>query len=314
MPDWWSFPLWFAILYTIVFLILCNQNLTYFTKIYCSIIEIAETDTNKIIPVQYKNELSDLAIHMNQIITRSRKAIEEERIAEESKNELVTNVSHDLRTPLTSILGYLNLIERDQYKDEVELRYYTNVAFEKTKHLDKLVNSLFEYMRTKNPKMHLNLHSLNMNELMRQIHSQFRIQSNQKGLELRISLPDEPIYLEADGFQLSRVFENILSNAIQYGEKGKSIDLILRRIEKNVVIEIVNYGESIPDLDIPYLFDRFFRIEKSRSNETGGTGLGLAIAKNIVELHHGNISVQSDEHQTIFSVRLPLHIIDQIHP
>jgi signal transduction histidine kinase len=313
MPDWWDFPLWYAILYTIVFLILCNRNLSYFSTIYCSIIEISKMETKQMVPVQYRNELSDLAINMNHIITQSRKAIEEERRAEESKNELITNVSHDLRTPLTSILGYLNLIERDQYKDEVELRYYTNVALKKTEHLNNLVNTLFEYVRTKNPKMHLDIHLLNMNELIRQIQSQFLIQSTPKDLELRFSLPDEPIYLEADGFQLSRVFENILTNAIQYGDNGKFIDFTLLKKEATAVMKIINYGESIPEQDIPYLFDRFYRIEKSRSKETGGTGLGLAIAKNIVDLHHGNISVQSDEFQTIFTIHLPIKFSKDKH-
>ncbi len=305
-PEWMKFPIWFAFLYSIVFILLCNRYISHFVKIYRSVIEIAQNNVQANIPIMHRNELNDLAIYMNQIITRSREAIEEQQVAEESKNELITNVSHDLRTPLTSILGYLNLIERDQYKDEVELRYYTNVALKKTEHLNNLVNSLFEYVRTKNPKMHLNIHTLNMNELLRQIHSQFRIQSTQKDLELRFSLPDEPVYIEADGFQLSRVFENILSNAIQYGEKGKGIDFTLQKTEATAVMEVINYGESISEQDISYVFDRFYRIEKSRSKETGGAGLGLAIAKNIVELHHGNISVHSDEYQTAFSVHLPM--------
>ncbi|SFX31637.1 His Kinase A (phospho-acceptor) domain-containing protein [Thermoactinomyces sp. DSM 45891] len=290
----------------IIFLLFTARYIRYFIQICHAVSEIAQGDSKKRVPVKFQNEFSKLATRINLILEQLRTAVEEERLAEQTKNELITNVSHDLRTPLTSIMGYLSLIDRNQYQDEVELRYYTDIAYQKAQRLDQLVNDLFEYVRTKNPKMSLQMRAINLKELLKQIAIQFQIQLTQEKMKSRLSLPESPVYVEADGDQLARVFENIISNAMNYGKEGGFVDIILEVRDQLAIVKIINYGDSIPLADLPYLFDRFYRIEKSRSVYTGGSGLGLAITKNIIELHKGYVNVESDDEETSFHICLPL--------
>ncbi|TCP70207.1 sensor histidine kinase [Baia soyae] len=290
----------------IIFLLFIGSYIRYFIQICHAVSEIAQGDSKKRVPVKFQNEFTKLATRVNLILEQLRTAVEEERLAEQTKNELITNVSHDLRTPLTSIMGYLSLIDRNQYQDEVELRYYTDIAYQKAQRLDQLVNDLFEYVRTKNPKMSLQVKAINLKELLKQIAIQFQIQLKQEKMKSRLSLPESSVCVEADGDQLARVFENIISNAMNYGKKGIFVDITLEVHDQLAVVKITNYGDSIPRADLPYLFDRFYRIEKSRSVYTGGSGLGLAITKNIIELHQGFVEVKSDEKETSFHICLPI--------
>ncbi len=115
----------------------------------------------------------------------------------------------------------------------------------------------------------------------------------------------DKLIVNADAGKLVRAFENLLSNAIKYGKDGYYVDVVTKLEENMAVIQIINYGQSIPTVDLPYIFDRFYRVEKSRNNKIGGSGLGLAITKNIIELHQGTISAYSDNDSTIFEVKLP---------
>ncbi|AWB44440.1 two-component sensor histidine kinase [Paenibacillus sp. CAA11] len=256
------------------------------------------------IPVRPVGQLGQLASDINRMLERLKISIEEERRAEQTKNELITNVSHDLRTPLTTITGYLGLVEQDRYRDEVELRYYMNMAYEESIRLKKLLEDLFEYTRLRNRGIRLVYNKINLVEMLHQIVSQFGWQLHESGMEARLAF-DGQLTLSADGDKLRRVFENLITNAIRYGQDGRYLDIRARWEEETVITEIINYGEPIPQQDLPHLFERFYRVEKSRAKHTGGSGIGLAIAKNIVELHHGEIRAESDEERTVFIVRLP---------
>lgn len=249
-------------------------------------------------------ELGTLAKNINNIVVQAQKSMEEERMAEKIKNDLVTNVSHDLRTPLTSIIGYLNLINEDKYRDEVELRYYTQILHDKVKRLHELINDLFEFTRMQNKGMTLHKEPINLAEMLDQLEVQFRLQLQQAGMECRQHHNGSHPIVLADGRKLVRVFENIIANAITYGKEGKYIDINLQVTEQAVCVEITNYGEGIPTIDLPHIFERFYRVEKSRSDYSGGSGLGLAIAKSIMDLHEGNIHVRSELESTTFRVIL----------
>ncbi|MFD0620812.1 sensor histidine kinase [Paenibacillus sp. GCM10027629] len=266
---------------------------------------IAAGHFHKQVEVVDSYELGDLAMSINNIVFQAQKSMEEERMAEKIKNDLVTNVSHDLRTPLTSILGYLNLINGDKYRDEVELRYYTQIVHEKAKRLHELINDLFEFTRMQNKGMILNKEPINLAEMLDQLVVQFDPQLKQAGMECRQQYEVVHPIVPADGRKLVRVFENLISNALNYGKEGKYVDILLRDTERSVIVEITNYGEGIPAIDLPHIFDRFYRVEKSRSEYSGGSGLGLAIAKSIMDLHEGEIHVSSDSERTTFQVWLP---------
>lgn len=266
---------------------------------------IAGGDLNRIINIESKGDIKTLADNINNISEKLKDVAIEERKAQQTKNDLITNVSHDLRTPLTSIMGYLEIIENDKYRDEIALRYYANIAYEKSKSLNLLINDLFELTKMQNSTMNLNKIDINLVELLGQIVAHFEYQFKSEGMKSRIDFSEDKIIVNADGEKLVRAFENLLFNAIKYGKDGFYVDVITKIEDSMAVIQIINYGEAIPAIDLPFIFDRFYRVEKSRNSNIGGSGLGLAITKNIIELHNGNIKASSDELRTIFEVRLP---------
>lgn len=275
-----------------------------FRQIVHEIGHIAEGNFDHRINAVQNDELGHLAKNVNKIVEKLKMSIEEERRAERVKNDLITNVSHDLRTPLTSIMGYLGLIEQDKYKDEVELRHYTQVAFDKALRLHDLINDLFEYTRLQNNDMRLDKVRINIAEMLTQLVVQYRLQLQEAQMVCRENIAAKQLMVLGDSDKLARVFENLLSNAIQYGKAGTFIDVAAFEAKNTVAVEITSYGEPIPSIDLPYIFERFYRVEKSRSKHTGGSGLGLAIAKSIVERHDGSIEASSDTERTIFTVTL----------
>lgn len=246
-----------------------------------------------------------IAASINRMARKLDLLITDERLAEQTKNDLITGVSHDLRTPLTSILGFLELIEKDRYQDEVELRYYIAIAYEKALTLQQLIDDLFEYTRINNG-LPLHKSRIDMVGLIQQLADEFVPSLEKYQVELRIDAAEPILELEADGSLLVRSYENLISNAIRYGGEGNYVDIVLFTAEDRLTIEVINYGPPILDRDIPHLFDRFYRVERSRSKQTGGTGLGLPIAKSIVEAHGGSIEVRSSRERTVFQTSYPL--------
>ncbi|MBG9793518.1 histidine kinase [Paenibacillus dendritiformis] len=277
---------------------------SYLQEITFGLQEIAKGQFEHVIPVKPANDLGLVAESINHMSAQLYHSIQEERNAEKTKNDLITGVSHDLRTPLTSILGFLELIENDRYHDEVELRYYVNIAYEKALSLKYLIDDLFEFTRINNG-LPLELTELDMTNFIRQLAEEFVPSLEKAGMMCRINAPSEPLYIMADGDRLVRSYENLISNAIQYGKSGKYVDIELGKEEDQIYVKVTNYGEPISERDLPYIFDRFYRAEQSRSKETGGTGLGLAITKSIIEVHGGKISAASDRNKTTFTTRFP---------
>lgn len=300
-----------VILFIIYVLILSMRQIRYIEQIERSVQQMSLGQLDQTVPVRTRDELGKLAASINRMASRLKASMEEERQAVQAKQELVTNVSHDLRTPLTSIKGYLQYIHENRYKDEVELMYYVDVAYRKAQRLDRMVNDLFEYTRVAYGQLKLNRTQIDMMELLGQLCTEMRMYVREAGMEIALhgpqgASPAERLLVWADGDKLVRVFENLISNAVQYGKEGKRIDIRLHGENGMAVARVINYGEPIPARDLPYIFDRFHRVDKSRSEQTGGTGLGLAIARNIAELHGGAIEASSDASETCFTVRIPL--------
>ncbi|HBG5344270.1 TPA: GHKL domain-containing protein [Clostridioides difficile] len=252
------------------------------------------------------DEIDELANKINSIVYKLRNITIEERQAQQTKTDLITNVSHDLRTPLTSIMGYLGLIEEGKYKDEVQLMYYVNIAYEKSKSLNILINDLFELTKMQNNTIRLKKININLVELLSQIVSQLGFYFNKEFMVSRVNFNEEKLIINADPDKLVRAFENLITNAIKYGKDGLYVDIVTEKKENMAVVKVINYGEPIPVLDLPNIFDRFYRVEKSRNRNDGGSGLGLAITKNIINLHDGEITASSDTHKTVFEVQLPI--------
>lgn len=267
---------------------------------------IAKGQFDQKLTIEDEGVTGELAGKVNRIILQLEEAKAEQKKAAEIKNDLITNVAHDLRSPLTSIVGYLDLINEDRYKSEVELRYYIQIIHQKSHELNQLLNDLFEYTLVQNKEALVNEVPINLEEMMNQLAVQFQFQLKEAGMEMRqhFSFTEIP-FVMGEGTKLARVFENLIENAIRYGKEGKYIDLSVKESEELIEIEIANYGQAIPSIDLPYLFERFYRVEKSRAQYTGGSGLGLAIVKSILELHGGQIRAESTLGRTAFMVRLP---------
>ncbi|MBJ6364066.1 GHKL domain-containing protein [Paenibacillus sp. MAHUQ-46] len=296
---------WFF--FFIVYLVLLQwRRFRYFGEVSEAVMHISEGNFDYKVPVRQRNEYGDLASFTNRLVTQLKTSMDEERRAEQTKNELVTNVSHDLRTPLTSIIGYLGLIEQDRYRDEVELRHYIQIAYEKSLRLNVLINDLFEYTRMRNNTSPIRLVTFNVVEMLQQLLEQYRLTLEEAGMRGTLQSDSSKVPVTGDPNKVVRIFENLLSNSVHYGKSGKRVDIRIYLNQADAVVEVTNYGEAIPEIDLPYLFDRFYRVDKSRSAHDGGSGLGLAIAKNIVEKHGGTIEAVSDSDMTTFKVKLPL--------
>lgn len=295
----------FLFLFIIFYMIFMSLLLRRVSRITAAVQKMANGDLTQRIKVSSNDEIGKLEYNINHMAEQLNRSIEEERRAEQSKAELITNVSHDLRTPLTSILGYLGLVEQDRYRDEVELRHYIHIAYEKAERLHVMIEDLFEYTRMSGGAP-LSLQSVRVNDLISQLFVHYRQPMEDAGIELRMHIPDQPLVTQLDSLKMVRVLDNLLTNAMKYGKEGKAVDIVLQKQQQSVLIEVVNYGEPIPEPDLPYLFDRFYRVDRSRGDDTGGSGLGLAIARAIVEMHGGRISVTSDRQSTRFIVELPV--------
>lgn len=302
------------LIYTVLFIVVTTSIYILITykksKNIVSLVESVEIMANgnleHVIDVNDSGNIKKLADNINNIVSQLRNITIEERMAQQTKTDLITNVSHDLRTPLTSIIGYLSLIEDDKYKDEVQLRYYTSIAYEKSNTLKILIDDLFDLTKMQNNTMKLNKVKINLIELIGQIVSQFEYQFKEAHMEGRLNFSEDKCIIEADPIKLVRAFENLITNAMKYGKDGYYIDIVTEKKGEMAIVKVINYGEPIPILDLPHIFDRFYRVEKSRNRNDGGSGLGLAITKNIIEIHGGEISVTSDNNETVFEVKLPL--------
>jgi len=258
------------------------------------------------IPFELRGDLARLVDSINGLVDSTVTAIEEERRIEKSKDELITNISHDIRTPLTSIIGYLGLIEDRQYHSEEDLLKYTHTAFLKTKQMKSLVDDLFEYTKARQPSNPVNLTTFDMVQLVEQLAADFELEARNNGITIETMAQPQQLLMEGDTEKLVRVFNNLLSNALKYGKDADKIVIQLEKTGTEAVISVKNNGQMIPKQSLDSLFDRFYRVEESRSQETGGTGLGLAIAQSIIASHGGYIYAKSNPDWTSFIIHLPL--------
>lgn len=247
-------------------------------------------------------------IDVTNTISKHTQAIrEEERESERSKDEMITNISHDLRTPLTAIIGYLGLVEMNGTQlSAADRAKYIHTAYSKSNQMKVLVEDLFEFSKTQAHDAVLNMTTLSLGDLFAQLIASYEIEAHEHHLALTQIVDPELIVIEADSDKLARALMNLMSNAFKYGEGATFIKLTAQVKADEVEIRVINDGIKIPSAALTDIFDRFYRVESSRNSQTGGTGLGLAIVKGIVNQHHGRVRATSDDDLTTFIVTLPL--------
>ncbi len=253
----------------------------------------------------YSDDMKEVVNNIHMMVDHTVETLEEERRMEESKDELISNVSHDLRTPLTSILGYLALIETNQFKSEEEARKYVSIAYQKALQMQSLVNDLFEYSQVSQSSNAISMVNFDLVQLMEQLVAEFEWQASQAEMAIEFECQQESIIMKADPEKLVRVFTNIIANALKYGSDGNLIKIEMAARSPQVYIRISNNGEPIPQRSLGHIFERFYQDEKSRTDQKG-SGLGLAISKSIVDQHGGHISAYVTEGWTHFVISLPI--------
>ncbi|MCI1466339.1 MAG: HAMP domain-containing histidine kinase [Lactobacillus sp.] len=270
---------------------------------------IAEGHFNQRINFYVRPDLQKVIDSINALVDSTVQAMDDERKIERSKDELITNVSHDIRTPLTSIIGYLGLLQNKAFHSEEEHDKYVEIAFVKSKQLKSLADDLFEYTKLQSTKMRLQPQKLHLFSMLEQVAASFELEAEKKGMQINVDCKPEDLAIEADPEKLVRVYNNLISNALKYGHGASEINLSAQQLnDQRVELSVENNGEPIPADSLQQIFERFYRVENSRNKATGGTGLGLAITKSIVELHHGTIRCESDQKLTSFIINLPLKV------
>lgn len=291
--------------FSVTFLLLQERSIAYIGRISDAVRDISNGDLNTTIDVIGDDEFSAMAENLNKMTEDIRRLMDKEREAERTKNELITNVAHDLRTPLTSIIGYLEILSAKGAPLNEDIRQkYTDIAYSKAKRLEKLIEDLFGFTKLNYGKISMNVSKVDIVKLLSQLLEESYPNFEKRGLsyELQSNVPAKTI--NADGNLLARLFDNLINNAIKYGAEGKRVTVRVHAEDTTVQVSVANYGYVIPEDELPMIFDKFYRVEQSRSTTTGGTGLGLAIVKNIVDMHGGKIAVKSDLNGTVFTVTL----------
>ena len=289
------------LLFSVTFMILQEPYIRYISRISEAVQNISEGDLNTVIG---DDEFSSMAANLNHMAADIKKLMEKERESERTKNELITNVAHDLRTPLTSIIGYLELLAGNQQVPADMQHKYIEIAYGKSRRLQKLIEDLFGFTKLNCGKIAMHVGQIDIVKLLGQLVEEAYPNFVEKGLsyDLQSNVPAKII--NADGNLLARLFDNLIGNAIKYGADGKRVLVKIHAEGETVTVSVTNYGYVIPADELPLIFNKFYRVEQSRSSSTGGTGLGLAIAKEIVDMHGGTISVASDLNGTVFTVKL----------
>lgn len=320
VPNEMRYALCYAISFIVfveIFFKLIDFTIEYIRKLRRSIQQVTSGNYGVQCEVEYDDELGSLAANINvlsktllakekeseKLKEKERAALDIERNAERQKNELITNVAHDLRTPLTTIVGYLELIKDDSALSKEDVHKYSGIAYEKSIRLQEMMDDLFEFTKLDNADIKLNKSIINLSGLIMQMTDEFYPSFKDCNITPIVDLPEENIYVQGDGQLLARVFDNLISNALKYGYHNTDLKIEVSGDEKYATVKVINHGDTIAPEDIPLLFNKFYRTDSSRNSKTGGTGLGLAITKNIVDLHHGDISVTSDDQITTFIVK-----------
>lgn len=288
------------VLMLLLFDMLLHSYMKYFDQVVTGVDRLADLAEEEII---LDPELDFAAKKLNEVRRTLIRQEQEARKAEQEKNDLVVYLAHDIRTPLTSVLGYLGLLDEHTDLPEKQRCKYIHIAMEKAERLDMLVNEFFELTRYEFQEVPLNRESIDLRYMLEQLGDELYPQLTAAGKRFENLIP-HGLCVSADGDKLVRVFVNLLKNAISYGDEGCRIRVSAEQPPGRVVLRFENDG-SIPPNRLEAVFDKFCRLESARSGDTGGAGLGLAIARDIVRLHGGEIRAESAGGKTVFTVELP---------
>ena len=261
---------------------------------------LSQRDASEIFPP----EQQELAAQVAEL--KARLQSREQKLQQETarKNDLITYLAHDLKTPLTSVIGYLSLLDEVPDMPQPQREKYTHIALEKSQRLEGLINEFFDITRYSLQQLTLEKEPVDVSYLLVQLTDEFYPLLQAHGNTIELNVPQD-LTVEGDAGKLARVFNNLLKNAVSYSTPGTPILLWAEQADEQAQFFVQNRGKTIPAHQLDALFEKFFRLDEARATATGGAGLGLAIAKEIVTLHGGSISAHSEQGVTTFAVELP---------
>lgn len=282
--------------------------LVYWKKTFAYMDTIVEASNLLVVSndelIHLPTELKHVEERMNQIKQESIRNVRLAKEAEQRKNDLIVYLAHDLKTPLTSVIGYLTLL-RDEKMISEELRdKYMTISLEKAERLEDLINEFFEITRFNLSQLTLEISRVNLTRMIEQLTFEFKPLFAEKNLQYTLQISPN-IEIKCDVNKMGRVFDNLLRNAINYSFENSTIEIDVSQKQDGVNIWFRNHGNTIPEEMINRIFEQFYRLDTSRTTKTGGAGLGLAIAKEIIELHNGTITASSKNEIIEFTVFLP---------
>jgi len=311
--SWYEIKQFLMIVFTafVIFTALCISIPTYFYARYKSkkdirfitnlISSFMKSDSDDLsLPKEYSGIETQL-IKIKALSQKNEQLVQTEM---QRKNDLITYLAHDLKTPLASVIGYLSLLDEAPDMPPEQKAKYVGIALKKAYRLEELINEFFDITRFNLQSIVLNNGKIKLAFMLQQMTDEFYPMLTPQGKQVSMHVPDDLI-LAGDADKLARVFNNILKNAIAYCYENSVIDITACQEEGSTVITFTNHGDPIPVQKLNTIFEKFYRMDSARSTNTGGAGLGLAIAKEIVTAHGGTITAESSAEHTVFTVKLP---------
>ncbi|MEQ3340343.1 sensor histidine kinase [Clostridium butyricum] len=287
--------------FLITFTLLVNIKVNYIKYLTKEVKIIKNEGFGKVIKIKGGDELAELCGSINDMSLELGEKIANEKKIENNKNELITNISHDLKTPLTSIIGYLELLNSTEISER-EKDEYIQIAYNKSLRLKELVNELFEYTKLASNELILKKDRVNISVVLSQAVGESIINFSDKNIDVVLDNPYDELFCNVDSAQILRVFENLIKNAEKYSDINSVFKVVVRLYKEQIVISFRNKCTEIKEEDLENIFEKFYRKDKSRSNE--GSGLGLPIAKRIIELYGGNILAEKINEDIKFNIYL----------
>lgn len=278
------------------------RSIRYLNNMVDAAKRLSHPDENAI---ELPEELSDIQNELNLAREQALRNIDAANDAVQRKNDLIMYLAHDLKTPLASVIGYLNLLHDEKQISEELREKYLAISLDKAERLEDLINEFFEIARFNLSTITLQSSRINLTRLLEQLIYEFKPMMQEKNLSCRLSIADG-VMLRCDADKIQRVFDNLLRNAVIYSYENTDIHIVAAEQAGKLRIRFINHGDTIPEEKLERIFEQFYRLDAARSTNSGGAGLGLAIARQIVELHGGTITAKSEQERIAFEVILPV--------
>ncbi|MBA4543804.1 HAMP domain-containing histidine kinase [Thermoactinomyces daqus] len=294
----------FFLVFIVVYLILTRRKLKQLQEVTAGISEIAKGNFRLRLKEQGKDEIAFLAAHVNEMARQLKANWEKERRMEQERTDLITSISHDLRTPLTSVIGYLKLIHDQSQLTPDEMKKYADIALSKSKNLKQMMDQLFEFTKITHDQFQPSFQLISLNELINQLLEGNHAMLALNEMDVERIICNDPLQAQADPFLLIRMFDNLIQNALKYGKKPGKFIIVTKQEDGYGVIKLSNTAGQVDRQIIGRLFQMFVTGDPSRSEKR--SGIGLAIVKRIVDLHQGQIAAIQENGMMTFVIKLPI--------